>query len=70
MFRIITKDGNYYLTKGDNENTNYILDEDCRFGNCIMPYPIKNEEVKAKYMFKIPYLGLIKIWVFRLLGLM
>lgn len=74
VLKIVANDGNYYLTKGDNVLTNNIIDEDCKntYANlqCINLYPIREEDVLASYWFKIPYLGLIKIIPFRILGLM
>jgi hypothetical protein len=73
VLKIIANDGNYYLTKGDNQTTNTFIDQDCLPKNglygCITLLPIPEEEVIAKYWFKIPYLGLVKIIPFKLIGL-
>lgn len=71
-------DGTYYITKGDNEKTNFVLDADCRFSlmtsqglqtvNCLYPYALKKENILSKYLFKIPYMGWIKLGPSYLLG--
>ena len=68
IFKIKAKDGIYYLTKGDNKETNTLIDEDCHFNNCIKKLPINQKKVIAKYWFKIPYVGYLKIWLFSLFG--
>jgi signal peptidase I len=64
-------DGIFYITKGDNEKTNFVLDADCRFSmitneglvtiNCLYPYALEKEDVLSKHFFKIPYLGWVKL---------
>lgn len=64
-------DGIFYITKGDNEKTNFVLDSDCRFSmmtneglmtiNCLYPYALEKENTLSKYFFKIPYLGWVKL---------
>lgn len=68
IIKLIANDGIYYITKGDNKLTNTLLDADCGIDqfneitrNCVTLYPIREDKVLAKYWFKIPYLGYIKI---------
>ncbi|PIU22046.1 MAG: hypothetical protein COT14_03550 [Candidatus Diapherotrites archaeon CG08_land_8_20_14_0_20_30_16] len=68
---IKANDGTFYLTKGDNENTNFVLDADCDFAlqtpqgtikvQCLYPYALQKENILSKYWFDIPYLGWIKL---------
>ena len=50
VHRIIEIKDDYYITKGDNNNT-----RDKR--------NIKREEIKGKFMFRIPYLSYPSLWV-------
>jgi len=68
IFKINANDGSYYITKGDNKTKNTLIDQDCGAlpngqitKECITVYPIEEDKVLAKYWFKIPYLGYIKI---------
>lgn len=64
-------DGTFYITKGDNAKTNFVIDSDCgAYFNtpngtikmqCLYPYALQKENVLSKYFFKIPYLGWIKL---------
>lgn len=71
---INAKDGTFYLTKGDNEKTNFVMDADCNFkyGNmqvaCLYPTALPKSEVISKQIFWIPYLGYIKILPMYLAG--
>jgi len=73
IVKIIANDGNFVLTKGDNEITNSTFDQDCgkmdNFGlsptkNCITYYAVPLEKVQGKAFFKIPFVGCLKMWVF------
>ena len=50
VHRIIEIKDDYYITKGDNNNTRDKRD-------------IKREEIKGKFMFRIPYLAYPSVWV-------
>jgi len=63
VLKIRASDGDYVLTKGDNEQTNFTLDQDCFMGACTYPYPVPMKNVYGKVIFVIPYIGLIKIWL-------
>jgi len=71
-------DGTFYITKGDNTKTNFVMDNDCgayfntaqgtiKF-QCLYPYALQKENVLSRYFFKIPYLGWIKLGPAYLLG--
>lgn len=68
---IDAKDGKYVLTKGDNGETNYIIDQDCTIsGNyiingCLHIYPIETKDLLGKKLFKIPYVGYLKLFLFK-----
>lgn len=68
---INTNDGKYVLTKGDNSETNYLIDQDCQIsGNyivngCIHVTAIPKENLKGKKIFKIPYIGYLKLFLSR-----
>ena len=73
IVKIHTPKGWYVLTKGDNINTNTMLDEDCvqRISGytldkpwCITLYPVPQSKVKGKVLFKIPYIGYLKLILF------
>ena len=69
VLRIHAKDGVFYLTKGDNTETNFMLDEDCEFvyglylvkNACLYKTAIPESEIQGKMLFKIPYIGYIKV---------
>lgn len=71
---INAKDGTFYLTKGDNEKTNFVIDADCNFkyGNlfvaCLYPTALAKSDVLAKEIFWLPYLGYIKLLPMYLAG--
>ena len=66
---IHAKDGIFVITKGDNHKTNRIIDEDCNLdpnkGNprngCLNIFPVNVKYLYGKEIFKIPYLGYIKL---------
>jgi len=65
---IHANDGTFVITKGDNHKTNRIIDEDCIIdstGNlqngCLNVYPVNTKNLYGKEIFKIPYLGYIKL---------
>jgi signal peptidase I len=68
---IQANDGKFVLTKGDNNETNYIIDQDCVVsGNyivngCLNIYPIKVESLLGKKILRIPYIGYLKLFLFR-----
>ncbi|MDD4049531.1 MAG: hypothetical protein PHX47_00810 [Candidatus ainarchaeum sp.] len=68
---IDANDGKYVLTKGDNGETNYIIDQDCAIsGNyivngCLNVYPINVENLMGKKILRIPYIGYLKLFLFR-----
>ena len=71
--KMYAPDGVYLITKGDNKNTNPTIDQDCNFYNILgeskllcslNPYPISMDKIRGKYLFKIPYLGYLKLWLF------
>lgn len=68
---IDAEDGEFVLTKGDNGETNYIIDQDCTVnGNyiingCLHMYPIETKDLLGKKLFKIPYIGYLKLFLFK-----
>jgi len=56
IHRIIKIDENGYIFKGDHNN-----DSD--------PYEVQSEQLIGKALFKIPYIGWIKIWFAELIGI-
>jgi len=66
---IHANDGTFVITKGDNHKTNRIIDEDCDLdpntGNqrkgCLNVFPVNVKNLYGKEIFKIPYLGYIKL---------
>ena len=68
---IKANDGKFVLTKGDNNKTNYIIDQDCIIsGNyvvngCLNMYPINVESLLGKKRLRIPYIGYLKLFLFR-----
>lgn len=63
-------DGTYYITKGDNLKTNFRMDEYCPdfYQYCFYPYFLPKENLLSKYLFKIPFLGWIKLAPAKLFG--
>jgi len=73
IFKLVADDGNFFITKGDNEETNFYFDQEKLYdgkGNSgrITNYLIPEDEVLSEYWFKIPKVGLIKIWIFDFVG--
>ncbi len=56
-----------YQTKGDNYLTNRRQINGCFQDGCIYESDIKQNQVLGKAVFKVPYLGYIKIWFVDLL---
>ena len=72
LVKIVARDGNFVLTKGDNSVTNPTFDEDCgsiSIGlerpqkNCITLYPIPVNSLQGKVFFGIPKVGCVKLWL-------
>jgi len=70
--KLVSSDGNFILTKGDNSLTNPTFDEDCgvikpEFNipqkGCISLYAIPVESLQGKAFFRIPFVGCIKLWL-------
>ncbi|MBN2127524.1 MAG: hypothetical protein JW703_03990 [Candidatus Diapherotrites archaeon] len=72
IHRVIAKlkvdDGYYYLTKGDNDKTNFFLDEECgKITNgipsmdCIELFPVQPAQLNGKAVFSIPLIGYVKL---------
>jgi signal peptidase I len=67
------KDGDFVLTKGDNNKTNRLIDQDCNINSntgltenlCLNIYPTSINSVKGKLIGKIPYIGYIKLGFFK-----
>ena len=64
VLKIIAPDGVFFLTKGDNQQTNPTIDQDCEFGPCIYLYPVPADQVYGRVFFRIPRIGIIKLWLF------
>ncbi|MBU3941642.1 MAG: signal peptidase I [Nanoarchaeota archaeon] len=64
------KDGSIiYQTKGDNHITNRRQINGCFQDGCIYESDIQQSQILGKTLFKVPYLGYIKIWFVDLLNL-
>jgi len=68
--RIKALDGEFVLTKGDNQITNPTYDQDCgrivnniSEKNCITFYAIPVEEIQGVAFFNIPKFGCVKLWL-------
>lgn len=67
---IKANDGEFILTKGDNNKTNRLIDQDCNIvngiakNNCLNKYPTPINKVKGKIISRIPYIGYIKLGFF------
>ncbi|MDD4983436.1 MAG: hypothetical protein PHH82_01180 [Candidatus ainarchaeum sp.] len=69
VLKIHANDGIFYITKGDNTETNFMIDEDCNFvygpyivtDACLYKTAIPESELQGKMLWKIPYLGYIKV---------
>lgn len=64
-------DGDFILTKGDNQLTNPTFDEDCGAisgtrsqKGCISFYAIPVSSLQGKSFFTIPKVGCLKLWLF------
>lgn len=64
-------DGNFVLTKGDNQLTNPTFDADCGpisngrpQKSCITFYAVPISSLEGKAFFTIPKVGCIKLWLF------
>ncbi len=77
VVEIVTPEGSFLLTKGDNQKTNNTIDQDCGFvdelrmrteKDCITFYPVPVDEVEGVMLFRIPVLGCIKLWLFDNMG--
>ncbi len=70
VVHLSAKDGEYVLTKGDNDKTNRLIDQDCNIidgiakNNCLNKYPTPINTLKGKIISRIPYLGYIKLGFF------
>ncbi len=63
VLKIRAADGEYLVTKGDNDKTNPTVDQDCYMGVCTYPFPVPMDHVFGRVVFVIPRLGIIKIWL-------
>lgn len=70
--KIISSDGNFILTKGDNSLTNPTFDSDCGEINtelnlsqnaCITLYAVPIDSLQGKAFFRIPLVGCFKLWI-------
>jgi hypothetical protein len=76
VLRIHANDGIFYLTKGDNKETNFMLDEDCEFvygqymikDACLYKTAIPESEIQGKMLFRIPYIGYVKVIPYRIIS--
>jgi len=71
VMEIQALDGNFILTKGDNQLTNPTFDEDCGaiVGGlsqkpCISFYAVPVSSLQGKAFFTIPKIGCVKLWLF------
>ncbi|MDO8538333.1 MAG: hypothetical protein Q7S21_05600 [archaeon] len=68
--KIQANDGIFFLTKGDSVNNPFLDEEVCGIlpdstkAYCVTPYPIKAEEVQGTALFKIPWIGYVKLLFF------
>jgi signal peptidase I len=66
IHRVVVKmesDGKYsFQTKGDNHNTNKISINACDSTGCIDETDISEEQIIGKALFRVPFLGYVKIW--------
>lgn len=71
VLKIEANDGTFVLTKGDNNKTNFLIDQQCEItGNfvtngCIHVSAIEKEELLGKKIGRIPYIGYLKLFLFR-----
>ncbi len=59
--KIKAGDGYYFLTKGDSVR-NPLIDQDELVK--ISSYPVKESEIKGKALFRVPFIGWIKLLIF------
>jgi signal peptidase I len=73
IVKINALDGEFVLTKGDNDLTNPTYDQDCgkidqlrnkSTKNCITFYAIPIEEIEGVAFGQIPKIGCVKLWLF------
>ncbi|MBI5553686.1 MAG: hypothetical protein HY917_02990 [Candidatus Diapherotrites archaeon] len=66
--RLQAGDGYYLITRGDNKEKNFLLDQECgpvengvpRF-SCIERYPVQLKDVSGRALFVIPWVGYVKL---------
>ena len=63
VLKIRAADGEYVITKGDNDETNPTVDQDCYLGVCTYPFPVPMDHVFGRVIFVIPRIGIIKLWL-------
>jgi len=68
---IHASDGDFVLTKGDNQLTNPTFDADCGSivsnssqKSCITFYAVKVSSISGKAFFNVPKVGCVKLWLF------
>lgn len=61
ILKIKTPHGYYFVTKGDNEQTNPTADQDCILGYCVYPFLVSQDQVIGTPIFVIPRIGIIKL---------
>ncbi|MDD3178326.1 MAG: hypothetical protein PHR26_02295 [Candidatus ainarchaeum sp.] len=69
---IEANDGTFVITKGDNQETNKLIDQDCEIDintqtirkPCLNVYPVNIERLIGKKIGKIPYIGYLKLTLF------
>ena len=74
VLKIKANDGVFFLTKGDNKQTNWSIDQEktcLKFPDgkqaCYGPiteFPINSKDIQGKSVLKIPIIGCVKVWVF------
>jgi len=76
VLKLSANDGIFYLTKGDNIETNFMLDEDCEFvygpylitDACLYKTAIPEKEIQGKMLFRIPYIGYVKVIPYKIIS--
>ncbi len=61
LLKIRTPHGYFFVTKGDNGETNPTADQDCILGRCVYPFLVSEEQVLGTPIFTIPRIGIIKL---------
>ena len=64
ILKIKTPAGYFYVTKGDNDNTNPTADQDCVLGGCVYPFLVSQKQVIGTPVFVIPRIGMVKLMLF------